>query len=157
MQGFRLCISIAHIHIKPLYELNTCPAVSSPNSLSLALCLKLPASMTKMVIELLLSLSTCSHCSPCRPKIDRWHRYDVSVISPGNQRDEVITAITQTAKIVTNKMIIFILWQWIIYLGWHYNLACVTSDSILGCPHSGTVGSADLLSFHFISLIETLF
>lgn len=48
--GCRFCSSFAHMHIKLLYELDTCPRLRSP-SISLARRLNLPVSVTKMVIR----------------------------------------------------------------------------------------------------------
>ena len=81
VRGRRFCSGVAHMHINPLYELNTCPWLCSPNS-SLACCLKLPVSITKTGVGPLPSPRPNAPNAPSRPRCDLvtdGDRYDAFV------------------------------------------------------------------------------
>lgn len=112
--GCRFCFSTAHMHIKLLYELDTCRRLRSPNS-SLACCLKLPGSITKMVVRPLPSPSPCP-ITPSWPSSDSvTDGADVMRLSAsfkllnpeGKHTDEVITDFTHHGDRYQSNVIVY--------------------------------------------------
>lgn len=136
--GCRFCSNIAHMHIKLLYELNTCLRLCSSSS-SLALLQKLPVNITKTVTRPLPSPHlTSSHHSQLAKQWfgDRWCRYDafVSLLQalkpPGKHADEVLTLLTHYSDCYQSNVIVYLL-----IFSWHFISSVVLIDHIYLFSH----------------------